>query len=345
LFVEPKRIEIIRTNQPGLSSLSLASCEAIEVVLKKHYSVRVSTVSNQQDLALVVARKPDLVFNGIKYLLSLGGKKLWISDYLESNQITHTGSPKAAVRLEKSKQLAKQRVAQSGLSTARYVMVPNQALVITAIDLKFPLFVKPASLGGGQGIDSASVVHNLGQLQAKIKLLRDLHSADILVEEYLPGREFSVAILKDLVSGQLLAMPLELVAPVNNCGDRILGQQTKSANQETVLSVADGQTRTQVVELAIRAFNALGARDYGRIDIRLDQAGIPHFLEANLIPSLIAGYGSFPRACVLNISLEYDEMILQIVDLGLQRTAKPSVVKRKQLHRFISGVYQKAVEN
>jgi len=63
----------------------------------------------------------------------------------------------------------------------------------------------------------------------------------------------------------------------------------------------------------------LGARDYGRIDIRLDATGTPHFLEANLIPSLISGYGSFPKACVMNIGLEYEPMIMRIANLGLSR--------------------------
>jgi len=84
--------------------------------------------------------------------------------------------------------------------------------------------------------------------------------------------------------------------------------------------VTDPYIRSSVVELAINAFNALGARDYGRIDIRLDDTGLPYFLEANLLPSLISGYGSFPKACMLNDNLAYEPMIMKIARLGLQRT-------------------------
>ena len=114
-------------------------------------------------------------------------------------------------------------------------------------------------------------------------------------------------------------MPIELVAETNRRGDRILSQKVKSSNQETVLSIIDPNTKLQVADTAARVFEALGARDYGRIDIRLDEAGTPHFIEANLIPSLIDGYGSFPKACALNYSMGYEAMILSIVSLGLAR--------------------------
>ena len=75
------------------------------------------------------------------------------------------------------------------------------------------------------------------------------------------------------------------------------------------------------MELALHVFHALGARDYGRIDIRLDGAGVPHFLEANLMPSILKDYGNFPKACMLNETIGYEESILRIVDLAFERSA------------------------
>ena len=143
--------------------------------------------------------------------------------------------------------------------------------------------------------------------------------ADALVEEYLPGREFSVAILKDEDTTAFQVMPIELIAPADSYGARLLSGQVKMSNSEQVLQVIDEAIKSKVTKLALDAFYTLGARDYGRIDIRLDAEGVPHFLEANLIPSLISGYGSFPKACKLNIGLEYGPMILRIAQLGLSR--------------------------
>ena len=114
-------------------------------------------------------------------------------------------------------------------------------------------------------------------------------------------------------------MPIELVATPDDNGVRMLSKQVKHNNEEQVSEITDENIKQKVTTLAINAFKALGARDYGRIDIRLDKHGTPHFLEANLIPSLISGYGSFPKACLLNMGLSYEDMMLHITRLGLVR--------------------------
>ena len=91
--------------------------------------------------------------------------------------------------------------------------------------------------------------------------------------------------------------------------------------------VNDTRLRSEVCQLALDSFSALGGRDYGRIDIRLNRNGEPQFLEANLIPSIIDGYGSFPKACQINLGLDYESMVLQIVRLGLAHHIPDSTKK------------------
>lgn len=114
-------------------------------------------------------------------------------------------------------------------------------------------------------------------------------------------------------------MPIELTTTPDKNGISMLSKKVKSSNSENVKEVTDNIIRSNIIELSMKAFNALGARDYGRIDIRMNDNGIPQFLEANLIPSLIDRYGSFPKACMLNISFSYENMILNIVELALNR--------------------------
>ena len=116
-------------------------------------------------------------------------------------------------------------------------------------------------------------------------------------------------------------MPIELIAPLNDKDTRILSGKVKSSNTEQAIAVTDAAVKSVVSELALDVFTALGARDFGRIDIRMDDQGVPHFLEANLIPSLISGYGSFPKACLLNLGLDYEPMIMNIAQLGLARSS------------------------
>lgn len=332
-----KHIEIVRSTITELTSLGIESCDAMQSLLIKHYaSVGVSVVNSESDLELLVAKRPDLVFLGVKFIPSNADaagetSKIWISSFLSEKGITHTGSEQHAIAYESSKPLAKQRVSDAGIKTAPFVVVAaDQTYAGADMTLQFPLFVKPASLGGGCGIDTDSVVHNAADLAQKVASIQTKHNADSLIEEYLTGREFSVSILYDEDSKALIAMPIELVAQEDSHGDRMLSKQVKSSNQETVLAVTDPRLRSLVNDVAMRAFEALGARDYGRIDLRLDSAGTPHFLEANLIPSLIKGYGSFPKACMLNEGMGYEDMMLHIVRLGLSRANLPESVKRER---------------
>jgi D-alanine-D-alanine ligase len=145
------------------------------------------------------------------------------------------------------------------------------------------------------------------------------------VESYLPGREFSVALLEYMDSDKLLAMPVELITEPNAQGDSILGQTVKSEDTEHVVAVTDLALRGQLSKFAKSVFRALGARDYGRIDIRLDAHGQPQFLEANLIPGLAKHdfVSYFTAACEINQAMSYDVMILELVALCLDRYIAP----------------------
>jgi D-alanine-D-alanine ligase len=326
----PLRIEVIRSNTKALSAMSLESATGIIETLRRHYTDVVLThIDNEQDLNQLIERKPDLAFLGMPYVRSESGlhAKIWISDALEKNGIRHTGSGKFSHRLGLNKHLAKQRMIESGLQTSPFQIIRREnEEIINEGKLTFPLFVKPSNKGGGQGIDEFSVVRTVEELRAKVQTIHERHRADALVEEFLVGREFSIAVIGNHHSEKLTAMPIELVAVKDKNGERMLSKAVKSSNEEGVLAVTDPLERQRLKTFAINVFHALGARDYGRIDVRFDKFGVPHFLEANLIPSLIDGYGSFPKAYEMNLGLDYETMLMQIVRLALDRESKKIVL-------------------
>ncbi len=322
-----KHIEIVSSSDTTLSSLSQESRDAILATLSQYYTnVGITMVNTIADLRALVARQPDLVFLGMKFIptsphLGINDlEKIWLSTYLELHNITYTGSTQDAHELELNKPLSKLQIQNVGLPTSKFhVAKQHQLLETQDITLQYPVFIKPANRGGGLGIDSRSVAYDFASLHAKVQAITTDLGSDSLIEEYLPGREFSVAVLKNETDAGYAVMPIELVAEPDVHGARMLSGEVKSSNQEVVLEVTDPICRSQIIELALDVFHALGARDYGRIDIRMDSNNVPHFLEANLIPSLIKGYGSFPKACMLNQNLSYEPMILQIVNLAFSR--------------------------
>ena len=343
-----QHIVIVRSSISRFSSMSQISCDSIYAILIKHYTrVTVATVNNLSDLETLVAQRPDLVFLGMKLILTnprLGlqySDKIWISQYLDEHGVAYTGSSQKAQELELNKPFAKQRVLDAGLKTSPFcVAKQNQLPNKEDISLAYPLFIKPTDRGGGLGVDGNSVVYNFGQLRSKIYSITTKVQSDSLIEEYLPGREISVALLKDEYSNKFWVMPIERIVPPDSRGVRMLSPEIKHADAGLSVAVKDINVKDKVTALAINVFKALGARDYGRIDTRMDSAGVPHFLEANLIPSLIEGYGNFPKACVLNKGLDYESMILRIVRLGLARNSdvmEPVTLDGSVLSTFASA--------
>jgi D-alanine-D-alanine ligase len=293
--------------------------------LSNYYSnVNITIVNSLSDLEALVLRNPDLVFLGMTYLpvhAELGwqdSEKIWLNNYLDNHGISYTGSGQVASALERNKDQAKQVVLDAGLMTSPFfVAEQSSTLHEDDISLTYPLFVKPTNRGGGLGIDGNSVVHTFEQLETKVNAVKTELGSDSMIEEYLPGREFSVAILRQEATNMFSAMPLELIAPADVNGVRILSGEIKSQDTERFVEVADANIKSIISDLALDVFHALGARDYGRIDIRLDDKGGAHFLEANLLPSLMDGYGNFPKACWLNKQISYDEMLLTIVRMAM----------------------------
>lgn len=314
-------IQIVRSSKLTLSSMSQVSADAILNVLKKNYvRAGITIVDNLSDLQSLIADKPDLLFLGMQYVIDDNNEKVWLSDFLDAINIPYTGSTQVAHRLELNKHRAKQAMIDAGIQTSPFLVVRRDNNDEQSFEsLTFPMFVKPTSQGGGAGIAGDSVVNNVDELLLKISSLARKNKSDSLIEQYLTGREFSVAVIRTENSDELTAMPIELVTLPDENGISILSRSVKSGNDETVLEVTDVDVRAKVSSLAINAFRALGARDYGRIDIRMDDLGVPNFLEANLIPSLIENYGSFPKACMLNNDLDYEPMILRIVNLATSR--------------------------
>lgn len=319
-----KHIQIARTQTVRQSSMGEKSCLMIRDTLEKHYEkVEIVSLNNQADLDRIVSQQPDLVFLGVKRTSSTvtdANDDVWVSSYLHDNGINYTGSTHAAIKLDLHKNLAKQTVHAAGLPTAQYFMaMPGSHYTEQHLPIQFPLFVKPPTQGGGKGIGADSIVRDFPSYRRKVQSIYQRFSTNSLVESYLEGREFSVALLGH--DDDLLAMPVELIADQDARGDRILGQQIKSEDNEQVVAVTDLVIRQQLIDLAKAIFRELGARDYGRIDMRMDSAGQLHFIEANLVPGLAQHdfVSYFTHACLLGDQMNYEDMILKIVDTSLAR--------------------------
>ena len=288
----------------------------IQRILSKRYRhVLIAEINSMDDLEQLVKRKPDLVFSGVKYFY-FNNKKIWLNDYLEIFSIPYIASSKAALDNESDKNRAKNIMQLNKIRTADFFITnPGEHIKESSIPIKFPLFIKPITGGDSRGIDKNSLVFNFEEFTAKVLDIKLKLNTSSLVETYLAGKEYSVGIFEDSVDGSLRAMPIEIIVKKNIDGYCILDFDVKKNDEEEVVLVSDNEIFKKLSEIAKNSFIALGGKSLGRIDIKMDHLGEPHFVEANLMPGLRKGY--FYRSCVLNLDMSYDDMIFSIANTGL----------------------------
>jgi D-alanine-D-alanine ligase len=287
----------------------------LKILSKRYKNVSITKINSEEDLENLLIRKPDLVFSGVKYFHFNNGN-VWLNDYLEMHDIPYIASSRAALNNESDKNRAKKIMQKAKIKTADFfITTPGKYKTELSIPIKFPLFIKPVKGGDSRGIDANSIVYDFLSFKAKVLDIKLKHNSPSLVETYLPGKEYSVGIFEDNTNGSLKAMPIEIVVKKNMNGHRILDFDVKKDDEETVIAVTDIKIFNKLCKLAKVSFKALGGKSLGRIDIKMNQRGIPHFIEANLMPGLRKGY--FYRSCVLNLDMSYEDMIFSIANTGL----------------------------
>ena len=172
----------------------------------------------------------------------------------------------------------------------------------------------------GNGIDDQSFVTNFTEYESKISSLYAAFNQPVLAEEYLDGREFTVAVIKTN-DEKLIVSAVEAIPPTSTKGLRILGAEVKKDDSEELRKIDDNEVKNKVTSLAIDAFNALGARDFGRIDIKTNKSGECFFMEANLVPGMTYGSSYFPEACNVANEFAYDKVVELILAGGLARAS------------------------
>ena len=317
-----KSIEIVIVHNPGEKNfhqdnvgIILEENKILKILSKRYTDVSITKIDNKKDLDRLLKRKPDLVFSGVKYF-NFNDKKVWLNDCLEANGIPYIASSRTALDNESDKNLAKKIVLKAKIKTADFfVTKPEQHKDQSSIPISFPLFIKPVKGGDSRGIDSNSVAYNFSSFKKKVLEIKTKHNLSSLVETYLPGKEYSVGIFQDSINGTLRAMPIEIIIKKNINGHCILDFDVKKNDEEKVIAVTNKKILKKLSKLAKKAFKALGGKSLGRIDIKMNHQGVPHFMEANLMPGLRKGY--FYRSCLLNLDMSYDEMIFNIANTGL----------------------------
>jgi D-alanine-D-alanine ligase len=267
---------------------------------------------------------PDLVFNSAEGHYG-DSREAQIPAVLDMLQIPYTCAGVLGMMLSHNKHMAKTQFQQMDLPTARFMIVSDSENIPES-DLKYPMFVKPASEGSSIGINESAIVHNFAQLHKQVKwAINQVHSL-VLVEEYIEGREFTVGVLGDE------ALPIvEIFSPTG-----FYSAAQKEDFESEVYRVCPAElTETQTHEfqqIALRAKAALRLEDVCRMDMRMDNAGNPYILEVNPIPLM---YPDPKQASLIYAAFAagytYTDVVRKIIDSAATRWGLVKKYKKEPL--------------
>jgi D-alanine-D-alanine ligase len=250
---------------------------------------------------------------------------------LELLDIPYTGSDPATLALALDKGLAKKVVMAANVPTARSQTLMTGKEKISG--LEYPLILKPVAEGSSKGVLNSSVVENEEELRNVARELILRYRQPVLVEEFLPGREFTVGLLGEYRPRVL--EPMEIVFtkaeknPVYSFQDK---QDFNDRIRYDVPAKIEPDLRKKLERFAIAAFKALGCRDVARIDFRCDRNGVPHFIECNPLPGLTPGWSDLCMIAAAS-GLNYDSLIAEILAPAIRRWKE-----KKKFSLHVGGV-------
>ena len=290
--------------------------------------VRTVTAADEEEfrdrLRTAGAEDGVFVFNVAEYL-DERRKSGFIPQILEALHLPHLGSSAQAVRTALDKGRTKEILSRRGIPTPRFfVVAPGDSQVQEkAQDIGYPLMVKPLREGGHAGIDDDSVAHDARELEHAIQRVLLHHQQPSLVEEFIGGeemREFSVGVIG---SAARIHLPLEIDWERMALPTRILTFEAARRDRERVKPVRDPTVVGMLDDLADRTFDAVGAADYARVDIRGNRKGYS-VLEINLMPGL--GRRNFlPLAAREQLGLEQGDLAWMLLNESVRRQGLPAV--------------------
>jgi D-alanine-D-alanine ligase len=267
--------------------------------------------------------KPDIAFNLLEAFDDVATWDQNVVAYLELLKVPYTGCNSRGLLLGRDKVITKKLLSYHRIAVPDFALFPRGRMIKRPKRLRFPLFVKSATLDASIGISQASVVEDDDRLRERVRFIHESIGTDALVETYIDGRELYVGILgnqrfKALPVWELSfdKMPEE---SRNIATERLKWSLTYQKKHGIVSAQAqdlpDGVAE-QIQEIGKRVYRTLLLSGYARIDLRLGEAGRVYVIEANPNPQLAHGEDFAESAQKAGIS--YGSLLERIVKLGLK---------------------------
>ncbi len=263
--------------------------------------------------------RPDIVFNIAEGFHGVN-REAHVPAICEFYGIPYSGSDPFTLTLCLDKARTKETLVFHGIPTPKFAVIDKLAnLALRTADLSLPLFVKPLHEGSSKGITDANLCWDRNHLVRQTRFLLENYKQPVLVEEYLPGKEFTCAVLGN--GGEATVLPIvgmnfetlpKGALPIYSFDAKFVWDRPE--NPLDIFQCPARITRkleASIQRVTLDAFRVLGCRDWARIDVRLDAGGAPNVLEVNPLPGILpdpADNSCLPKAARA-AGIGYEELI------------------------------------
>jgi D-alanine-D-alanine ligase len=300
---------------------SLETVDAIAKAIEaQHHSV-VKLGGGREFLNNVLGQKVDLVFNIAEGLGNYRSREAQVPSVLEMLGVPYSGSDPLCLAVSLEKPLTKKLVSLSGVATPRWQVVTDTRQLKEVEWSQFPLpaFAKPAHEGSSKGIRITSRLENSQQIVEAVTELLAYYRQPVMVEEFINGEEVTVGLVGNSppkVVGIMRVIPRKKTdyfvysLEVKRDWESLLTYECPALLGKGVLQ--------DIADSSLKAFEALGCRDFTRMDFRISPEGTPYFLEMNPLPGLNPKSGDLPIMAG-KMGWTYESLISAVLNAALQR--------------------------
>lgn len=268
--------------------------------------------------------RADLVFNLCEGAFLNSKFEMNIAALLELYDLKFTGNPSITLGVALNKGWTKDILKGAGVDTPPHFVTDDPSVELPE-GLSFPLIVKPLTEDASLGIETDSVVHTMEELSARIEHILEEYCSHALVERFIDGREFNISVMGN--DDETVALPPSEIdfSEYPEELPRICSYEAKWIEVSPLYrktppvcpAPVSEELKKRLEATAIRAYRALGCRDYARVDMRLDKDGNLWVLEVNPNPDISrdAGFARAARAA----GMEYHQFIGELVSIAAKR--------------------------
>ncbi|MBI5432833.1 MAG: D-alanine--D-alanine ligase [Planctomycetes bacterium] len=331
------RVAVLFNQDDGLAGGTADDAVAVQAVVACARAVADGLAASGATVALVPVRPErkrllrlladldaDLVFNLVE---SIGGDprlEAAFAGALELTGLEYTGSEPRTLASSLDKPLSRVILAAAGVRVPRGAVLARED---EPIALDYPVIVKPAREDASHGIESASVVYDEAAARARAKLVIERYAQPALLEEFVAGREFNVALLGDGAAATCLSLgeidfsqfPPDVPRIVTYASKWLEGSDDWNRTPSGAAKALTELERAELERTALASWAAIGGRDYGRVDLRLDARGRAFVIDLNPNPDLSPDAG-FTLAAGRS-GMSHAQLVTRIAELALARRA------------------------